>query len=157
MLNGTADDFLWSLFRLGILEGDLKRAAEWAASLYDRGLDLPKKVGELVTDYWVSEDRSILLSLARVALEGFCLDVEHRTFLTAHLFAGGELDLDQAYAFLGFDGVNVADLRPSVRRVADVHWLLRQDSDACVMEPSDDTLLSEALRGLAKELTDTTE
>lgn len=150
MLNHATETFLWSLFRLGLVVGDSKKALEKVASLYDLCLDIPEKVERLLTEYWSSEDLEKLLSLALTALEDFCLDVEHRTRLTAHLFANGRIDLAQACAFLAFDSVNVDDLEPSVRRVADVLWLLRQDSDARVMEPVDDALLSEALRNLAE-------
>lgn len=151
MLNATAETFLWSLFRLSLFGGDPNRALEWVASLYDRGLYLPEKLETLLTNYWSSGDKSTLLSLALTALENFWLDVDHRTRLAAYLFVDGKIDLIQACAVLSFNGVNVDDLKPSVRRVADVLWLLRQDLDARVMEPGDDTLLSEALRNLAKE------
>jgi len=151
MLDVAAETFLWRLFRLGLIRSDPKQGIEWVASLYDLGLELPAKVETLLADYWASGDRATLLSLALATLESFCLDVEHRTRLTAHLFAGGEIDLIQACAFLSFDGVNVDDLQPSVRRVADILWLLRQDSDARHMEPGDDSLLSGALCNLAKE------
>ncbi len=151
MLNAAAESFLWSLFRLGLVEGDPDRAIERVSSLYDGRLDLPEKFDRLITDYWASRDRTVLLSLAITTLESFCLDVDHQTRLTAYLFTHDEIELNQAYAYLSFDGVNVDDLQPSVRRVADVHWLLRQDVDACVMEPINDDLLSEALRDLARE------
>lgn len=157
MLNEAAETFLWGLFRLGLLGGDSKRAIEWVATLYDRGLEFPANVEMLLTDYWSSGDRGILLSLALAALKGFCLDVEHRTRMTATLFADGKIDLAQACAFLSFDGANVDDLQPSVRHVADVLWLLRQDLDAQVMEPGQDSLMSDALRKLAKETMATAE
>lgn len=151
MLNANAQAFLWRLIRLGLMEDHSKLAMEWVASLYDRGLDLPTRVESLLADYWASGDRTVLLSLARTMLEGFCLDVELRTRLAAYLFADGKIDEVQACAFLSFEGVNLDDLPPSVQRVADVVWLLMQDSQAQVNEPNDDSLLSDALRSLAKE------
>jgi hypothetical protein len=155
MLNADAENFLWRLLRLGIFAGDPKQAGDWAASFYGRGLELPTKLEALLTEYCASADRAVLLSLARAALEDFCLGVVHRTSLTAYLFAAGHIDENQACAFLGFEGVITDDLPPSVRKVADVCWLLRQDSQEAVMESGDDSLLSKALRALASEGTPT--
>jgi hypothetical protein len=151
MLNATAEQFLWRLFWLGLLEGDSKGADEWVASFYDKDIELPGRLETLLIEYWASRDRAVLLSLAKAALEDCSLDAAHRTELTAHLFVDGQIDVMQAYSFLGFEGVNVDDLRPSMRRVADVYWLLKQDSMGGVMEPGDDSLLSEALHTLARE------
>lgn len=151
MLNAAAEAFLWRLFLFGLFGGDSNRALEWARSLYDQGLEFPQKLEMLLTNYLSSGDQETLLSLALTAVENYWLDVEHRTRLTAYLFAYGKIDLTQAYALLSFDGVNVDDLQPSLCKVADVLWLLRQDSGAQVMGPNDDSLLSEALRNLAKE------
>jgi hypothetical protein len=155
MLNADAETFLWRLLRLGIFASDPKQAGDWAASFYERGLELPAKLEALLTEYCASADRAVLLSLARAALEDFRLGVVHRTSLTAYLFAAGHIDETQACAFLGFEGVITDDLPPSVRKVADVCWLLRQDSQESVMESGDDSLLSEALRALASEGTAT--
>jgi len=151
MLNADAETFLWRLLRLGLFAGDAKQSGDWAASFYERGLELPAKLEALLTEYCASADRTVLLSLAQAALEDFSLGVVHRTSLAAYLFAADYIDETQACAFLGFEGVITDDLPPSVRRVADVCWLLRQDSQAAVMEPGDDSLLSEALRALASE------
>lgn len=150
MLNADAETFLWRLFCLGLLAGDAKRAGLWVASYYDRGIELPAKLEALVIEYWASADCAVLLMLAHAALEDFCLNVVHRTRLSAYLFVNGHIDESQAYAFLGFEGVIMDDLEPSVRRVADVCWLLRQDSEAAVME-ADDGLLSAAFHALADE------
>lgn len=155
MLNADAETFLWRLLRLGLLAGDLKQAGDWAASFYERGVELPAKLDALLTEYCATANRAVLLSLAQAALEDFSLDIVHRTSLTAYLFAGGHIDESRACALLSFEGVITDDLPPSVRRVADVCWLLRQDSEAAVMEPGDDSLLSEALRALASEGTAT--
>lgn len=157
MLNADAEAFLWRLLQLGLLAGDPKQAGDWVASFYDREIELPAKLEALVTEYWASADRAVLLSLAQAALEDFSLDVVHRTRLTAYLFANGHIAETRACAFLGFEGVITDDLPPSVRRVADVCWLVRQDSEAHVMESGDDSLLSEALRALASESTATTD
>lgn len=151
MLNANAETFLWRLLGLGLLAGDPKQAGDWAASFYESGVELPTKLEALLTEYRATADREVLLSLAQAALEDFSLDVVHRTSLTAYLFASGYIDETQACAFLSFDGVITDDLPPSVRRVADVFWLLRQDSEAAVMESGEDGLLSEALRALASE------
>lgn len=150
MLNPTAETFLWNLFRLGLLKDDPQSALEWVSSLYDRGLDLPEEVESLLTAYWAHKDREILFSLALKVLESFYLDVEHRTRLTAYLFTAEKIDIVQACSFLSFEGVHVDTLEPSLRRVSDVLWLLKQDSELQVMAPNDDSLLSEALRDLAK-------
>ncbi|MBL8398578.1 MAG: hypothetical protein JNL84_10630 [Candidatus Accumulibacter sp.] len=157
MLNADAETFLWRLLRLGLLAGEPKQAGDWVASFFDREIELPAKLEALLTEYWASADRAVLLSLAQAALEDFSLDVVHRTRLTANLFANGHIDETQACAFLGFEGVITDDLPPSVRRVADVCWLVRQDSEVAVMESGDDSLLSEALRALASEGTATTD
>lgn len=157
MLNADAEAFVWRLLRLGLLASDSKQAADWVASFYDRRVELPAKLEGLVTEYWGSASCAVLLSLAQVALEDFSLDAVHRTRLTAYLFANGYIDENRACAFLGFEGVITDDLPPSVRRVADVCWLVRQDSVADIMEPSDDSLLGEALRTLADEGTATTD
>jgi hypothetical protein len=151
MLSETTSRFLWNLFCLGLFGGESKGAIEWVASMHDPSLDLPSKVESLLSDYWSSGSRASLLALALVVLEGFCFDVEHRTRLTALLFADGSIDLDRAYSFLSFEGVRADDLQPSVRRVANTLWLLKQDAEARIMEPSGDSLLGEALRNVAEE------
>jgi hypothetical protein len=157
MLNADAEAFLWRLLRLGLLAGDSKQAGDWGASFYDRGIELPAKLEAPLTQYWASADRAVLLLLAKAALEDFSLDVVHRTRLTAYLYENGDIDETQACASLGFEGVITDDLPPLVRRVADVCWLVRQDSEAAVMEAGDDSLLSEALRALASESIATTD
>lgn len=149
MLNAAAETFIWELLRLGLLVGNLKQASEWVRSFYDRGIDISTKLETLLAECFSCMDRTALLLLARAVLEDFCLGVEHRTRLTAYLFAAGDIDVTLAYTFLGFDGVNVDDLELSVRRVADVHWLVRQDIESGRMEPGDDCLLGEALCALA--------
>ena len=151
MLNADAESFLWRLLQLGLLSGEPKQAGDWVASFYDRGIELPAKLEALVTEYWATADGAVLLSLAHAVLVDFSLDVVHRTRLTAYLFAKGDIDETHACAFLGFEGVITDDLPPSVRRVADVFWLVRQDSQAAVMESGDDGLISDALRALASE------
>jgi hypothetical protein len=150
MLETAVENFLWALLRLGILRNDAKHAIEWAGSYYEKGLELPMDLEAFLDDYCASEDQATLNLLALTALKKFWLEVDHRTCLTAYLFVEGEIDLVQACSFLSFSDVNVDDLDSSVRRVADVLWLLKQDSDARVMEVGDDGLLSEALRDLAK-------
>lgn len=157
MLNEDAEAFLWRLFRLGLFAGDPKQAGDWSATFYDRKIELPAKLEALLTRYGASADRAVLLSLAKAALEDFSLDIVHRTRLTAYLYENHHIDETQACASLGFEGVVTDDLPPSVRRVADVCWLVRQDSEAAVMEAGDDSLLSEALRALANESTGTTD
>jgi len=155
MRNADAEAFLWRLLRLGLIAGDPQQAGDWVATFYDRGIELPAKLEALLTEYWASADRAVLLSLAQAALEDFSLEVVHRTRLTAYLFANGYIDETRAYTFLGFEGVITDDLPPSVRRVADVCWLMRQDSEAAVMEVGDDSLLGDALLALASEVTAT--
>jgi hypothetical protein len=151
MLDTAAEAFLWRLFRSGLLERDSKQALEWAAARHDRDLELPERLQTLLTQYGSSGDRTSLLSMALAALENFWLDVDHRTRLTASLFVDGRIDLAQACAFLSFDGVDAEGLKPSVRAVADVLWLVKQDLDAQVMQSGDDNLMSEALHNLAKD------
>ncbi|MGK6307339.1 hypothetical protein [Variovorax sp. DT-64] len=59
--------------------------------------------------------------------------------------------MDHAFTLLGFDGVITDDLQPSIRRVADVLWLLKRNADMDAITPSDGSLLAEALRDLAEE------
>lgn len=151
MLNADAEAFLWRLLRLGLLGSNPRQANDWIASFYDRGIELPAKLESLLTEYWTSPSRTVLLSLAQAALEDYSLDVVHRFRLTAYLFANGHVDVNRAYAFLGFGGAITDDLPPSVRRVADVCWLVRQDSKAAVMGAGDDSLLGETLLALAGE------
>ncbi len=153
MLNANAEAFLWRAFRLGLLASDPKQAGDWVASFYDRGIELPVHLEALLTEYLATPDRGVLLSLAHAVLEDFSLDVEHRTRLTAYLFANGHINESRACAFLGFEGVITDYLPPSVRRVADVFWLVRQDLEAAVMGSGDDSLLGEAMRALASEST----
>lgn len=157
MLSPDAESFLWRLLQLGLIEGEPKQAVDWAASFHDTGIELPTQFEVLVTDYWASADRAVLLSLAQAVLEDFSLDAVHRTRLTAYLFVQGHITVPQAHAFLGFEGVITDDLPSSVRRVADVCWLVRQDLQAGVMGSGDDSLLSEALRALGSEGTATTD
>jgi hypothetical protein len=151
MLNADAENFLWRLLSLGLLVDDAQRARDWVASYHDREIELSAGLEALVIEYWASADRAVLLKLAHAALQGFSLSFMHRTRLTAYLFVNDCLDEKQAFAFLDFEGVRMEDLYSSVRRVADVCWLLREDSKAGVMESGDDDLLSEALRALADE------
>jgi hypothetical protein len=157
MLNADAETFIWRLLQRGLLSGDPKQAGDWVASFYDRRIELPAKLEALVTEYWASADRAVLFALAQAVLADFSLDVVHRTRLTAYLFAKGLMDETKACAWLGFEAVITDDLPPSVRRVADVCWLIRQDSQAAVMESGDYSLLSESLRALASEGTATTD
>ncbi len=157
MLSADAEAFLWRLLRLGLIADDPKQAGDWVASFYDREIELPAKLEVLVSEYWASADRAVLLSLAQAALEDFSLEVVHRTRLTAFLYADGHIDERRACAFLDFEGVITDDLPSAVRRVADVCWLVGQDSEASLMEPGDDSLLGEALRALANESAATTD
>jgi len=68
-----------------------------------------------------------------------------RARLVDILVVSGDIDLEKAFALINFDGINIDGLTPPIRRVADICWLLKQDSDVSVLEPTGDNLLAEAL------------
>jgi hypothetical protein len=151
-LNQPTLDFLLKLLKLGLVLGDRKQAIEWASSNYEQGLYFPPHVDSLLTSFCSTHEQSVLWDLALILVEGFYCEVNERTKLVALMVIEGKVDQDKAAKLLNFYGVNTDALTPSIRRVADVLWLLKQDSDLGVMEPSSDNLLYEALTNVAMEI-----
>lgn len=151
MLNEPTTRFLWKILSLGFGGGDTKRVCESIACMYEQDIDLSVHVEALLAEYLSSGDRGDLLAVALFALKGFWFGIEPRTRLAAVLFATAQIDVSQAYAYLAFEGSTGEELPPSIRRLADIFWLLKQDADAHVMQPNHDNLLEEQLRVVASE------
>ena len=76
------------------------------------------------------------MDLALIAAEGFYSKLPSRERVWWLFWStAGRINLDRAFALsLSFDGVNTDELHHSIRRVADVFWQLKQDSEVGCME-----------------------
>lgn len=150
-IDKAIQDFLWKLFHLVFVEGDQNRAAKEINSLYESGGELPSFVEGSLTTFWTSRNQSDVLDAAVTCAERLSFDPSRQTRLVAFLFKRKRLTSSHALACLSFSGVNTDSLAPQVQKVADVVWLLKQDSQRGAPMADDDDLLSASLLALAAE------
>ncbi|MES3001198.1 MAG: hypothetical protein V4787_10955 [Pseudomonadota bacterium] len=143
--------FLWSLLQDGLIRNDRKRAIERISEFYNGEMDLPTKVDSLVIEYWSSGELSTLWALVSASVDGFYFETNKRTRLIALLFSIGEIDLGRALELLSFDRVIADGLDPSIRDIADAHWLWKESLAVGCSDPAQDKLLADALIKVAEE------
>lgn len=148
----SLSESLWKLFQVGLIQSDMRRAIELIALIRSKGPELPPKIDALLTECASTEyDATALWNLALASVEAFYFGVEERTTLIALLTSNGRIGLERAFALLSFDGVNTDELSQSVRHVADVLWLVKQDFEFSGVDPQEGGLLAEALKRVADE------
>lgn len=151
-LNGVVSDFLWALFRTGLMDKNLKRAVDKIADFYEEiNGELSENLDSLLTSFWSQGTESALFNLAKNCAEEFSFNLNRHTRLVAYLYAKGFLDLDRALALLDFRGQSIDELPEGVVDVAKAVWLSEQDGHRYVGDDIEDDLLSEKLLTLARE------
>lgn len=143
---------LWEILDVGLVEKSLPRALELADSLLAAENALSQRIEQQLLSFVSTSQSSLLWALAQTLAENYDFEGDRQAQLVALLFTiGKKIGVKHAVLLLDRNVLARNACRSSTQELIDVLWLLEEDAPHSSIQPEDDSLLAEALQGVAKE------